>query len=469
MSASVWAEAARLAANGNRRAAQRLISRSILANPSNAEAWEELARYLDQPDKVQECGRRAQALRRQKAQDGADAAVQSDASQNSDDGPKGTEGTSGANAREDRRQADSADHWLRLCQKVMSDLDLPFDVAKVGIGPRLIGIDLRLRPRSRGVRPVSALRRNRVDIAVALRSSGLTVSPGDDEGSARLLLPRTDAEVVWLAELLKDPIAQAEIRNATLPLVIGRAWDGTPIIQDLASLKHVLIGGSPGTGKTECLRALVAALIQLRSPTQLQLVLLDPRRALTPSFDRTAHCVTPVCEDGARALALLQELNREVDERLRILAKAGVHRLEDLDRLTGPKANVMSRILMVIDDLSDLVRAGPEGIEEQIAHIADLGGAAGVHLLIATETLSPRVLIARGMTAISARIVMRTATEQESHALLGQPGAEELLGEGDLLFRTVGPEALRRGQACQVSEQDVDHLQAAWRGDSKPT
>ena len=91
-----------------------------------------------------------------------------------------------------------------------------------------------------------------------------------------------------------------------------------------------------------------------------------------------------------------------------------------------------------------------------------------MHLLVATETLSSRVLTAKALTAISARIVMRTATEQESHALLDQPDAEELLGNGDLLFRTVGPWALRRGQACQLNEQDVDRIQTAWPGEATP-
>lgn len=217
-----------------------------------------------------------------------------------------------------------------------------------------------------------------------------------------------------------------------LPLVIGRDTQGIDVVVDLVQLPHLLVAGSTGSGKSVALHTMLLSLLYARTPDELRLVLVDPKRLEFAAYVDIPHLLIPVVTDVPRVPKVLSWLAQIMDERYQVLAQAGVRNVAELRAQKGVES--MPSIVVVIDELADVMMVAKKEVEPGLARLAQMARAAGIHLIVATQRPSVDVLTGLVKVNFPARIAFKVASKIDSRTILDQPGAEKLLGKGDLLF-----------------------------------
>ena len=286
--------------------------------------------------------------------------------------------------------------------------------------------------------------------------------------------------------LLRDLIESEEWNSsrAHLPISLGKDVYGATLIDDLADLPHALIAGTTGSGKSVCINTLLLSLLYRFSPDDLRLILIDPKVVELQVYNRLPHLVVPVVTEPKKVLLALRWVINEMEKRYRYMAKAGVRnivtfntrtrtpkRVEALDlapRLEGeeppppsneePLPDRLSYIVVIIDELANLMQVAPADVENAIALLSAKARAAGIHLVIATQT--PRAAVITGVikTNVPARIAFQVPSGVDSRVILDESGAENLLGKGDLLYLRPGASKLIRAQGAFVTEEEVSRV-----------
>jgi S-DNA-T family DNA segregation ATPase FtsK/SpoIIIE len=341
------------------------------------------------------------------------------------------------------------------------------------VGPTVTRYELELAPGVK-VNRVTALSH---DIAYAMASPDVRIlAPIPGRSAIGVEVPNRQRQLVTLGDILTSK----EAKDAAHPLEIGlgRGIDGKPVMLNLATLPHVLIAGSTGAGKSSCINSLVTSLLIRNTPDQVRLILVDPKRVELGAYNDTPHLLTPVVTNPKKAANALEWAVREMDLRYEVLAEVGVRDItgynaafdrgelptpENPDPVTGKGYERLPFIVIVVDELNDLMMVAARDVEASIVRISQMARAVGIHLVIATQRPSVDVITGVIKANIPSRLAFSVTSLADSRVILDQPGAEKLIGKGDLLMVTASSSKAERVQCAWVDEDCVRKVAAHWR------
>jgi S-DNA-T family DNA segregation ATPase FtsK/SpoIIIE len=341
------------------------------------------------------------------------------------------------------------------------------------VGPTVTRYELELAPGVK-VNRVTGLSH---DIAYAMASPDVRIlAPIPGRSAIGVEVPNRQRQLVTLGDILTSK----EAKEAAHPLEIGlgRGIDGKPVMLNLATLPHVLIAGSTGAGKSSCINSLVTSLLIRNTPDEVRLILVDPKRVELGAYNDTPHLLTPVVTNPKKAANALEWAVREMDLRYEVLAEVGVRDItgynaafdrgelptpEDPDPVTGKGYERLPFIVIVVDELNDLMMVAARDVEASIVRISQMARAVGIHLVIATQRPSVDVITGVIKANVPSRLAFSVTSLADSRVILDQPGAEKLIGKGDLLMVTASSSKAERVQCAWVDEECVRKVAAHWR------
>ena len=266
-------------------------------------------------------------------------------------------------------------------------------------------------------------------------------------------VPNRSLEIVGLKHVLADEMNK---HKSKLAVALGRDTSSKPMIVDLDRMPHCLIAGTTGSGKSIMLNAIITSLLFRNSPDELKLILIDPKRVELTNYNGIPHLLTPVITEPEKILSSLKWAMAEMDRRYKLFQSAGVRNITGFNEMSGYVA--LPYIVIVIDELADLMMFAPVEIEDAITRIAQLARATGIHLVVATQRPSVDVITGLIKANIPCRIAFNVSSMIDSRVILDGPGAEKLLGRGDMLF--LPPDASKpiRVQGVFVQDGEINNL-----------
>jgi S-DNA-T family DNA segregation ATPase FtsK/SpoIIIE len=337
------------------------------------------------------------------------------------------------------------------------------------VGPTVTRYELELAP---GVK-VSRITNLHKDIAYAMASADVRIlAPVPGRSAIGVEVPNRRRQLVALGDIL----ASEEARRAGHPLevALGRDIAGRPVMESLAAMPHLLIAGATGAGKSSCINSLVTSILLRATPEQVRLILVDPKRVELGQYNGLPHLLTPVVVNPKKAANALQWAVHEMERRYDLLAEVGVRDVTgynaaydrgELAAEAGPDGSFprLPFVLVVVDELNDLMMVAARDVEAAICRIAQMARAVGIHLVIATQRPSVDVITGVIKANIPSRLAFAVSSLADSRVILDQPGAERLVGKGDMLLLTAASSVPRRIQGPWVSEEEVRKVVAHWR------
>jgi S-DNA-T family DNA segregation ATPase FtsK/SpoIIIE len=242
---------------------------------------------------------------------------------------------------------------------------------------------------------------------------------------------------------------------------LGKGVSGEALVADLTKMPHLLIAGATGSGKSICMKSMIATLLLHATPEELRLLLVDPKRVELVDFRNVPHLVSPVVVNLDKAMATLKWLNREMDHRYDKLAAVGARDIESYNR--NPRVTEsLPYIVLIVDELAELMAAAPDEVERRVCRLAQLARATGIHLVLATQRPSVDVVTGLIKANFPARISFAVASQVDSRTILDSAGAEKLLGQGDMLFLPADAPRPKRIQGSFISEPETERLVSFW-------
>jgi len=252
--------------------------------------------------------------------------------------------------------------------------------------------------------------------------------------------------------------------RSPLRFALGKDVAGHPLVADLSSMPHLLIAGTTGSGKSVCVNAILTCLLLHNTPDDLRLILVDPKRVELSNYNGIPHLLAPVVVELERVVGALQWMMREMDNRYHRFAQSGARNIQDYNaRMAAQGSKKLPLLVVVIDELADLMMIAPDETERSIVRLTQLARATGIHLIIATQRPSVDVVTGLIKANFPARIAFAVASNVDSRVILDQPGAERLLGRGDMLFQAPDSPTPVRLQGVFVSDAEIQRLVDYWR------
>jgi S-DNA-T family DNA segregation ATPase FtsK/SpoIIIE len=318
------------------------------------------------------------------------------------------------------------------------------------------------------------------DLCLALQAESVLIDRIPGKSTVGIQIPNPNRETISLRELLDSDAYQRSASKLTL--VLGKTIHGEPYVTDLATMPHLLIAGSTGTGKSVGLNAMLTSILFRATPDDVRLIMIDPKRLELGMYEEIPHLLTPVVVDPKKAANALRWAVREMEERYKTLAAVGVRNIDQYNRNIrqelaerGPSAasdpdapKPLPFIVVVIDELADLMMVASNEVEESICRLAQMARAVGIHLILATQRPSVDVITGLIKANLPSRISFRVSSKTDSRTILDSNGAEQLLGRGDMLFLPPASSRCIRLHGPYISEQESARLASFLRKQGKP-
>lgn len=297
------------------------------------------------------------------------------------------------------------------------------------------------------------------DLALVLAAPSIRIqAPVPGRNYVGIEVPNTEISLVALRDILESEVFNR--KKGALRFALGKDVSGKPYAANLDNMPHLLIAGATNSGKSVCENVILTSLLINNTPANLKLVLVDPKRVELTQYNGIPHLLAPVVVEPDKVVAVLQWVMREMDMRYEKFAHA---KMRNITEYNASQPDKLPNMVVVVDELSDLMMRAPEETEHCITRLAQLSRATGIHLIIATQRPSTDVITGRIKANFPARIAFAVTSNTDSRVILDQPGAEKLLGKGDMLFQAPDSPAPVRLQGCYVSDGEILRLVDHWR------
>jgi len=311
------------------------------------------------------------------------------------------------------------------------------------------------------------------DLCLGLKAESILIERMAGKSTVGIQVPNRERETIWLREIIESQDFIGS--KSKLTLSMGKDINGRTVTADLASMPHLLIAGSTGSGKSVAINAMIMSVLYKATPDEARLILVDPKRLELGVYEGVPHLFTPIITEPKLAANALRNAVREMERRLKALAEKGVRNIDQYNRLfdddepglfdeQSDEPRRLPYIIIVIDELADLMMLDQGNVEESITRLAQMARAVGIHLILATQRPSVDVITGLIKANFPARISFRVATKVDSRTILDANGAESLLGRGDMLYLPSGSARVHRLHAPFVTEKEIAAVVEFWRG-----
>jgi len=328
-------------------------------------------------------------------------------------------------------------------------------------------------------RPDAGVKYSRVtglaeDLCLAMAAESILIERMPGKSTVGIQVPNHERETIWLRDVVEcESFAQSKSR---LAIALGKDISGRIVTGDLASMPHVLIAGSTGSGKSVAINAMIMSVLFKSTPEQVRMILVDPKRVELGMYEGIPHLFTPIITEAKLAANALRNAVREMERRLKLLAANHVRNIDQFNKLFENGSEYLFEdvnqeplpyIMIIIDELADLMMLDRANVEESITRLAQMARAVGIHLVLATQRPSVDVITGLIKANVPTRMSFRLATKVDSRTIIDSNGAESLLGRGDMLFLPPGTSRLQRVHAPFVTEKEISAVTEFWRAQGK--
>jgi S-DNA-T family DNA segregation ATPase FtsK/SpoIIIE len=367
----------------------------------------------------------------------------------------------------------------RLIESTLEDFNVPVRVVHVETGPTVtqFGVEplyLEYQGQKRKVR-VSRITNLADDLALALAAPAVRIeAPVAGKPYVGIEVPNVTKTTVLLRSIMESP----ELRHdgGALALPMGRNTSGAPVVMDLTRAPHMLIAGATGSGKSVCINAIIMGLLMRHGPDTLRMAMIDPKRVELTSYNGIPHLLGPVIAEMDRVMPALTWLMLQMDDRYRLFREAGVRNIDGYNALMrsaydpakGEAPPLMPYIVLIVDELADLMMTAAEDVERQLVRLAQKSRATGIHLILATQRPSVDVVTGLIKANFPTRVAFAVTSQIDSRVILDTPGAERLLGRGDMLMLRPEHSKLHRIQGCLVGDDEIARVIDFWKDKASP-
>jgi len=364
-------------------------------------------------------------------------------------------------------------------ETTLAEFGIEVKVVEVEQGPKITLYEILPAP---GVR-ADSIATYENDISMALKATSIRmIIPIPGKQTIGIEVPNSVSRPILVREMIENPDFHSH--KCILPLILGKDTGGKPMIADLASMPHILIAGTTGSGKTVCINSIIAGFLYHCTPSQLKLVMVDPKMVELAVYNKIPHMLSPVVTDVRKAANTLNWVVMEMEKRYRLFATVGVRNIVGFNtreiseegikqvEAAGDSDNVVPAtipyIVVIIDELADLMLVAQDKVETAITRLAQLSRAVGIHLILATQRPSVDVITGVIKANFPARVAFKVASVVDSRTILDNKGADRLLGRGDMLFIQPGSDNMIRGQAPLIEDGEINKIVAFAASQGKP-
>jgi len=349
-------------------------------------------------------------------------------------------------------------HNPEFLEKILMDFGVNGNIKKVSHGPV---VTLNEFEPAAGVK-VSKIINLSDDIARNTSSESARISTIPGSNTVGIELPNNTRENVYLSEILNNP--DFKKKDIKLPIALGKNISGKPIVGDLTSMPHLLIAGTTGSGKSVCINTIILSLLYRHTPDKCKFILIDPKMLELSTYEGIPHLLCPVITEAKKAASVLGWVVKEMESRYRLMTKEGVR---NIDGYNAKHKLPMPYIVVVVDEMSDLMLVAGKEIENYIQKLSQMARAAGIHIIMATQRPSVDVITGTIKANFPTRISFQVTSKIDSRTILGEQGAEQLLGKGDMLYMSSANKIVRI-HAPFVSDNEIEKINNSIRAQAEP-
>ena len=349
-------------------------------------------------------------------------------------------------------------HNPEFLEKILMDFGVSGNIKKVSHGPV---VTLNEFEPAAGIK-VSKIINLSDDIARNTSSESARIATIPGSNTIGIELPNNSRENVYLSEILNN--SDFKKRDIKLPIALGKNISGKPIVGDLTSMPHLLIAGTTGSGKSVCINTIILSLLYRHTPDKCKFILIDPKMLELSTYEGIPHLLCPVITEAKKAASVLGWVVKEMESRYRLMTKEGVR---NIDGYNTKHKLPMPYIVVVVDEMSDLMLVAGKEIENYIQKLSQMARAAGIHIIMATQRPSVDVITGTIKANFPTRISFQVTSKIDSRTILGEQGAEQLLGKGDMLYMSSANRIVRI-HAPFVSENEIEKINNSIRTQAEP-